>query len=60
MARETGRNGGDSFNFDRRGFLGSTGWLRWERWLGAPCRYPVTAPEFRAHTHRRVQLPRLP
>src|SRR5260370_19757713 len=33
-------------------------WLRWERSLGAPCRYPVTAPEFRAHTHRRVQLPR--
>src|SRR5215216_5129044 len=35
-------------------------WLRWERSLGAPCRYPVTAPEFRAHTHRRAQLPRLP
>src|SRR6185295_1310626 len=35
-------------------------WLRWERSLGAPCRYPVTAPEFRAHTHRRVQLPRPP
>ena len=25
MARETGRNGGNSFNSDRRGFLGSTG-----------------------------------
>src|SRR5215216_284327 len=35
-------------------------WLRWERSLGAPCRYPVTAPEFRAHTHRQVQLPRPP
>src|SRR6266516_7268231 len=33
-------------------------WPRWERSLGAPCRYPVTAPEFRAHTHRRLQLPR--
>jgi DMSO/TMAO reductase YedYZ molybdopterin-dependent catalytic subunit len=25
MARETGRNGGNSFNSNRRGFLGSTG-----------------------------------
>ena len=24
--------------------------------MGAPCRYPVTAPEFRAHTHRRAPV----
>src|SRR5882757_717448 len=35
-------------------------WLRWERSSAAPCRYPVTAPEFRAHMHRRAQLPRPP
>src|SRR5436309_14255821 len=35
-------------------------WLRWERSLGAPCRYPVKAPEFRVHTPRRGQLPPRP
>src|SRR5258705_5274204 len=35
-------------------------WLRWERSLGAPCRYPVTTAEFRAHTHRRGPPPSPP
>src|SRR3954452_3056300 len=35
-------------------------WLRWGRSLEPPCRCPVTAPEFQARTHRRVQLPRPP
>src|SRR2546430_13595703 len=36
------------------GFWAARVWLRWERSSGAPCRYRVTAPEFRARTHRRV------
>ena len=53
MARETGQNGGNSFDTNRRGFLGSTG-------LAAMGAIVGSAPEFRAPTHRRHRLPRPP